>query len=52
MSGTITPVELKNLLKEKKEDLLILDARRKSDYEADPKIIPGAIRQDPEKVDQ
>jgi rhodanese-related sulfurtransferase len=52
MSGTITPAELKNHLKEKKKDLVILDVRRKADYEADPKIIPGAIWRDPEEVDQ
>jgi rhodanese-related sulfurtransferase len=52
MSGTITPAELKNHLKDEKQDLVILDVRRKSDYEADPKIIPGAIWRDPENVDQ
>ncbi len=52
MSGTITPAELKNFLKEKKKDLIILDVRRRSDYEADPKIIPGAVWRDPESVDQ
>jgi rhodanese-related sulfurtransferase len=52
MSGTITPAELKNHLKEQKQALVILDVRRKSDYEADPKIIPGAIWRDPETVDQ
>jgi len=51
MSKTITPEELSNVLKEKK-DILILDVRRRSDYEADPKIIPGAIWRDPENVDQ
>jgi rhodanese-related sulfurtransferase len=51
MSKTITPEELNNALKCKK-DILILDVRRRSDYEVDPKMIPGAIWRDPENVDQ
>jgi hypothetical protein len=43
MSGSISPAELKNHLKEQKKGLIILDVKRKSDYEADPKFIPGAI---------
>jgi rhodanese-related sulfurtransferase len=51
MSEAITTSELRKLFKEKK-DLTILDVRRKSDYEADKVIIPGAVWRDPEQVEQ
>jgi rhodanese-related sulfurtransferase len=51
MSGTITPNELGKRLEEK-QDVLILDVRRKPDYEADQQAIPGAVWRDPEQVDE
>ena len=36
----------------KKDSLTLLDVRRKSDYEAFPKIISGASWRDPETIDQ
>jgi rhodanese-related sulfurtransferase len=47
---TITPQGLAKLRRDK-EDILIIDVRRKSDYEADRHIIPGATWRDPERVD-
>lgn len=35
-----------------KGDITLLDVRRKSDYEAAPAKIPGAVWRDPEQVDQ
>lgn len=51
MSKMITPEEVKKVLKEN-EDVLILDVRRKSDYEADSKSVAGAVWRDPENVDE
>lgn len=34
----------------KSGSLLLLDVRRKADYDADPETIPGAIRLNPEQV--
>jgi rhodanese-related sulfurtransferase len=48
MNTTIRPEELKKLLKSK--DLVLLDVRRKADYEAEPDLIPGAAWRDPEQV--
>jgi rhodanese-related sulfurtransferase len=48
---TITPQGLAELRRDK-EDLLIIDVRRKSDYEADRHIIPDAVWRDPEQVEQ
>jgi rhodanese-related sulfurtransferase len=49
MSGTMTVQELNKLLGEKR-DVVIVDVRRKSDYEAEKEVIPGAVWKDPEKV--
>jgi rhodanese-related sulfurtransferase len=49
MDKAITPEGLKKLKQEKK-DVIILDVRRKSDYESDSQTIPGAQWHDPEKV--
>jgi rhodanese-related sulfurtransferase len=38
------------LLRESKE-LVILDVRRKADYEAEKQLIPGAVWRDPEQID-
>ncbi|EGY26853.1 rhodanese domain protein [Desulfovibrio sp. A2] len=49
MSDTITPAELENL---RDGDTLLLDVRRKSDKDAAPETIPGAVWRDPEQVAQ
>jgi rhodanese-related sulfurtransferase len=49
MNLGIPPEELKELLK--KAPLLLLDVRRKLDYDADPEMIPGASWRNPEQVD-
>lgn len=49
MNTTIRPEELKKLLKSK--DVVLLDVRRKADYEAEPNLIPGAAWRDPEQVE-
>lgn len=51
MNETITPKELQ-LLQENGRNLTILDVRRKSDHDGDPKRIPGAIWRNPEAVEQ
>jgi len=47
---TINPEVLKEQLASRK-DLMLLDVRRKSEYEADNLTLPGALWRDPEKVD-
>ena len=42
MSKSITAKELDKLLQEK-SDLVIVDVRRKPDYEANKEVIPGAV---------
>jgi rhodanese-related sulfurtransferase len=51
MSKTITAQELNKRLHEKR-DIVIVDVRRKSDYETDKEVIPGAVWRDPEQVEQ
>jgi rhodanese-related sulfurtransferase len=51
MSRTITPQALKENIDIEK-NILLLDVRRNADYEADREMIPGAVRHDPEQVDQ
>jgi rhodanese-related sulfurtransferase len=51
MSRTITSQALKERLAEDK-DILVLDVRRDADYEADKEMILGAIRRNPEQVDE
>jgi|WetSurSiteA1Bulk_404760.scaffolds.fasta_scaffold82493_1 rhodanese-related sulfurtransferase len=51
MSRTITPQALKERI-DKEKNILVLDVRRNADYEADEEIIPGAIRRNPEQIDQ
>ncbi len=50
MAHSINPQELKRRLTGDKAPFLI-DVRRKTDYEADPKKIAGAIWRDPEKIE-
>lgn len=33
-------------------DVIVLDVRRNTDYEADKEMIPSAVRRNPEQVDQ
>jgi rhodanese-related sulfurtransferase len=49
MENVIKPDELKSFL-EKRDDILLLDVRRKPDYQAEPFLIPGAEWRDPEEV--
>ena len=49
MEPSISPEELKKLLE--KGSVLLLDVRRKVDYDADPGTIPGAPWRNPEQVD-
>jgi len=49
MSPTLSPNELKKLLDSK--SVTLLDVRRKTDYEAEPDLIPGAAWRDPEQVE-
>jgi rhodanese-related sulfurtransferase len=51
MHRTITPQALKEQMSQDK-DILVLDVRRNADYEADTQMIPGAVRHNPEQVDQ
>jgi rhodanese-related sulfurtransferase len=48
MKSPIDPQELQKLLEDGK--VTLVDVRRRSDYEADPALIPGAAWQDPEQV--
>ncbi len=49
MNRTITPSELRDIMKAKK-DIAILDVRRQSDFDADKEMIIGAVRREPERV--
>ena len=50
MDRTITPQDLKSLIKNKA--VTLLDVRRKNDYDADGVVIPGAEWRDPDKVEE
>jgi rhodanese-related sulfurtransferase len=49
MDLSLRPEELKELLEN--AQLLLLDVRRKADYDADPATIPGAAWRNPEQFD-
>ena len=49
MSDTLSPDALKTLLGQK--SATVLDVRRRADFEADPRTIPGATWHDPERVE-
>jgi rhodanese-related sulfurtransferase len=49
MHTTILSEDLKMLLDSK--SVTLVDVRRKADYEAEPRLIPGAAWRDPEKVE-
>ena len=51
MERTIQPEDLKEQLATRK-DLILLDVRRKEDYDADQEKLPGAEWRDPDKVDE
>lgn len=46
------PVEDVRAMVERKDDVLVLDVRPAKDYEADKAVIPGAVRRDPEKMEE
>ena len=39
-------------LLEKKQNISIIDVRRRADYDADSRIIPGSVWRDPEKTQE
>jgi rhodanese-related sulfurtransferase len=49
MRSPISPDELRSLLETK--STVLLDVRRKSDYETEPHLIPGAVWRDPAHVE-
>ena len=49
MSRTITPSELKTLLA-RDPDVVLLDIRRKSDYDTDTLKVPGAAWRNPDQI--
>jgi rhodanese-related sulfurtransferase len=51
MIRTITSHALKQLMDED-NNILVLDVRRNADYDADKEMIPGALRRNPEQVDE
>jgi rhodanese-related sulfurtransferase len=51
MANSITSKELKALL-ENDPEVVLLDVRRKADYEAAPQTIGSGVWRDPEKVDE
>ena len=51
MNRAITPGDLKQLLLDRKT-VLLLDVRRRDDYEKDGQKIPGAAWLDPERITQ
>jgi rhodanese-related sulfurtransferase len=51
MNRTISPDELRALLSAKK-NVLLLDVRRRADYDTDGQKIPGAAWLDPERLAQ
>jgi rhodanese-related sulfurtransferase len=50
MNRTINPRDLRSML-ESRQDVTILDVRRKVDYDADHGVIPDADWRDPERVE-
>ena len=51
MKNSISPEELKKLLERNSGAAVVIDVRRKNDFEADKRFIPGAQWKDPEQVD-
>ena len=50
MNRTIKPRDLRSML-ESRQEVTILDVRRKADYDADHEVLPDAEWRDPEKVE-
>lgn len=50
MNRTIKPRDLRSML-ESRQEVTILDVRRKADYDADNGVLPDAEWRDPEKVE-
>jgi len=50
VNRTIKPRDLRSML-ETRQDVTILDVRRKADYDADNGVLPDAEWRDPEKVE-
>lgn len=51
MNRTLSPQELRATLANRK-DVMLLDVRRKSDYDADGQKIPGAVWRNPDEIAQ
>jgi len=51
MERTIQPEDLKEQLATR-QDLILLDVRRKADYDADQEKLPGAEWRDPDNADE
>ena len=51
MGRTLSPQELRATLVNRK-DVMLLDVRRKSDYDADSLKIPDAVWRNPDEIDQ
>ncbi len=51
MNRTILPEDLKQLISQR-QNILVLDVRRKNDFKTDGKKIPGAAWLDPDKLAQ
>jgi len=49
MDKTISSAQLRSRI-ESGEDILLLDLRKQEDFDADPVLIPGAVKLDPSKV--
>jgi rhodanese-related sulfurtransferase len=52
MKSSIGSGELKELLARGPDAAIVIDVRRRSDFEADKHLIPGAQWRDPEQVDR
>jgi rhodanese-related sulfurtransferase len=51
MKSSVSPDELKALLEKDPEAAVVIDVRRRNDFEADRRLIPGARWKDPEQVE-
>ncbi|ABK15796.1 rhodanese-like domain-containing protein [Syntrophobacter fumaroxidans] len=51
MKCSVDPEELKRALADAPDETVVIDVRRKTDFETDPRLIPGAQWKDPEQVD-
>ncbi|MBF0530643.1 MAG: sulfurtransferase [Deltaproteobacteria bacterium] len=51
MGKSITPEELNNKIASG-EKITVLDLRRQADFDADPELIPGALKLDPAKIEE